>query len=296
MSKSFLLVGAFVLAVAGIWRVEAQTGTPAPAGRAAGPGPAAGQAGGLGARGGRAGQPQVDPVTLERGRGLYSVNCASCHGSEARGGESGTNLLRSALMLDDEGGNLLLPLVKAGRAERGMPARPDLSDSQIRDIATFLATLRTTGRDPGRNRPATIVVGDAAAGQAYFGTACSKCHSLTGDLSGLAARYPDPRQLQQVWLAGTAAGGRGAPAGARPKPIRITVTLPSGEKVEGTQIRLDDFIVSILTDDGSTRTFTRNGDVPKMEIRDPLQAHRALVPTYTDRDIHNLTAFLVTAK
>lgn len=253
-------------------------------------------AGGQGVGRGQAAQKPVDPAALERGRGLYSVACASCHGSEARGGETGPNLIRSAIVLDDKDGELLVPVVRAGRPERGMPPRPDLNETQIRDIATFLRSLRTTGRDPGRNRPATIVVGDPVAGEAYFTATCAKCHSAAGDLKGLAAKYSDPRQLQQVWLAGTAAGGRGALAGARPKPVVITVTLPSGERVEGAQARLDDFIVSITLADGSTRTFARNGDIPTLEIRDPLQPHRDLVPTYLDRDIHNLTAYLVTLK
>jgi cytochrome c oxidase cbb3-type subunit III len=248
-----------------------------------------------GGRGQSAAKP-VDPAILERGRGLYSVNCASCHGSEARGGETGPNLIRSAVILDDQNGELLLPIVRAGRPERGMPPRPDLSEAQVSDVAAFLRTLRTSGRDPARNRPATIVVGDATAGQAYFAATCASCHSVTGDLKGIASKYSDPRQLQQTWLAGTAAGGRGAPPGARPKPVTITVTLPSGERFEGSQARLDDFIVSIVLADGSTRTFPRNGDVPTLEIKDPLQAHRDLVPKYLDRDIHNLTAYLVTVK
>lgn len=177
-----------------------------------------------------------------------------------------------------------------------MPPRLDLTDDQIRDIALFLRTLRTTGRDPGRNRPATIVVGDAAAGRAYFDATCSRCHSLTGDMRGLATRFPDPRQLQQAWLSGGAGGGRGGAAATTGRPVRITVTLPTGERVQGRQARLDDFIVSLLMDDGSTRTFVRNGDSPKLEIDDAREAHRQLVPTYTDRDIHNLTAFLVTMK
>ena len=164
-----------------------------------------------------------------------------------------------------------------------------------RDGMAVLRNLRTTGRDPGRNRPATIVVGDAAQGQTYFGATCAKCHSPAGDLKGLATKYPEPRTLQQVWLAGTAAGGRGAAPVAAPKTL-ITVTLPSGEVVKGEQARLDDFIVSLKLPDGSVRTIPRNGDVPKLEIHDPLQPHRALVPTYTDRDIHNLTAYLVTLK
>jgi mono/diheme cytochrome c family protein len=276
-------------------------GAQAPPGPAAGQG-AAGQGAAGGARGraggGRGAQaPAVDPVVFERGRGLYSVACASCHGSEARGGETGTNLLRSPLLLDDRDGELLGPVVKAGRPEQGMPARPDLTDTQIKDLATFLRTLRTSGRDPARNRPATIVVGDAATGQAYFAQTCGRCHSPTGDLKGIATRYPDARQLQQAWLAGTAAGGRGAPPGAAPKPTRIAVTLPSGQSFEGDRARLDDFTVSIKMADGSVRTFVRqDAQNPKLEIKDPLQPHRDLVPKYTDRDIHNVTAYLVTLK
>jgi cytochrome c oxidase cbb3-type subunit III len=262
----------------------------AQAGRGAGPGVAQ-------APGGRGVQvPQADAAVLERGRGLYSVNCASCHGSEARGGETGPNLLRSSALLDDRDGELLAPIIRTGRPEKGMPPRPDLSDGQIREMATFLRTLRTSGRDPARNRPATIVVGDAAAGRAYFASTCAKCHSATGDLRGIASRYPDARQLQQLWLSGTAAGGRGGAGAAGPKPTRIAVTLPSGQTFEGDQARLDDFTVSIKLADGSVRTFARQGDVPKLDIKDPLQPHRELVPTYADRDIHNVTAYLVTLK
>ena len=177
-----------------------------------------------------------------------------------------------------------------------MPARPDLTDSQIKDIAAVLRNLRTTGRDPGRNRPATIVVGDAAQGQTYFAATCAKCHS---------ADRRSQRVGDEVSRATHAAAGvAGRNGGGRPRrgsrrraeDLMITVTLPSGEVVKGEQARLDDFIVSLKLPDGSVRTIPRNGDVPKLEINDPLQPHRALVPTYTDRDIHNLTAYLVTLK
>jgi mono/diheme cytochrome c family protein len=248
---------------------------------------------GRGARGARPSPP--DPAVLERARGLYAINCAFCHGSEARGGETGPNLLRSAIVLDDQDGDHLLPFLRVGRPDKGMPARPDLTERQIKDIALLLRTLRTTGRDPGRHRPATIVVGDPVAGRQYFAATCAKCHSTTGDLQGLATRYPDPRALQQTWLSGTAAGGRGRATGPT-TPTMATVTLPSGERMRGKLARLDDFIVSLQLADGSTRTFVRRGDDPPVAVDDPLQAHRELVPTYQDRDIHNLTAYLVTLK
>jgi cytochrome c oxidase cbb3-type subunit 3 len=44
------------------------------------------------------------------------------------------------------------------------------------------------------------------------------------------------------------------------------------------------------------RSFRRVGDVPKIEINDPLEGHRKLLPVYTDKDIHDVTAYLVTLK
>src|SRR5258706_13183768 len=38
-------------------------------------------------------RPPAEPAALERGKALYGVNCNFCHGSGARGGEGGPNLL-----------------------------------------------------------------------------------------------------------------------------------------------------------------------------------------------------------
>ena len=44
------------------------------------------------------------------------------------------------------------------------------------------------------------------------------------------------------------------------------------------------------------RRFAGSAIVPKVEIHDPLAAHKQLLQTYTDRDIHDVTAYLVTLK
>ncbi len=80
------------------------------------------------------------------------------------------------------------------------------------------------------------------------------------------------------------------------KPTTVTVTLPSGEKVEGRLDRIDDFVVALTTADGTRRSFSTNGDTPKVEIHDPLQPHKDLLRVYSDTDIHNVTAYLVTLK
>ena len=76
----------------------------------------------------------------------------------------------------------------------------------------------------------------------------------------------------------------------------MTVTQPNGQKVEGVLTRIDDFYVGLTTPDGSLRSFRRDGDIPKVELHDPLAPHRELVQKYTDKDIHNLTAYMVTLK
>jgi cytochrome c oxidase cbb3-type subunit 3 len=175
-----------------------------------------------------------------------------------------------------------------------MPAFP-LTADDVKAVAAYLHSVLATTRGQGAP-PAgplvvlNILVGNAAAGAAYFAAKCNGCHSATGDLQGLATRVPDPKTLQTLWVA----GGRG---GASPRrTVMVTVTEPSGAKTEGRLVRYDDFTVTLAQADGRLRTFSRDGDVPRVDIRDPLSTHRDLLAVYTDRDIHDVTAYLVTLK
>src|SRR5205823_2131198 len=100
-----------------------------------------------------------------------------------------------------------------------------------------------------------------------------------------------PKVLQNTWVRGGGGGRDAAPS------ANVTVTTPSGERVEGRLVRIDDFLVTVESADGSSHTFSR--DVvppPKVDLRDPLKAHRDLLAVYTDKDMHDLTAYLVTLK
>jgi cytochrome c oxidase cbb3-type subunit III len=243
-----------------------------------------------------------DPAMVARGKTLYSVTCGFCHGSDARGGENnGPNLLRSEIVLMDQHGEKIATVVQNGRPDRGMP-KFDLTTAQIADIAAYIHSFKVGGYDISRMTPPSIVVGDAKAGQTFFASTCAKCHSTTGDLSGIGARFSDAKALQQTWLLpGSASRGGGGTNGTngnavKLSPTTVTVTLPSGEKVEGRLGRIDDFVVALTLEDGTTRSFARDGDVPKVEIHDPLKPHKDLLRTYTDKNIHDLTAYLVTVK
>jgi cytochrome c oxidase cbb3-type subunit 3 len=238
-------------------------------------------------------RPPGDPAAIERGRALYGVNCQFCHGADTRGGDGGPSLLRSSIVLADEHGELMAPIIRSGRP--GMP-KFTLTDAQIADVAAFVHTFRAAGYDESRVKPPSIIVGDAKAGDAFFAAKCASCHSPAGDLRGIATKIADPRLLQQTWLMPGSGAGRGGPPPVQVKPATVTVTLPSGEKIDGTLDRIDDFVVALTDANGTRRSFRTNGDTPNVEIHDPLQPHRDLWRTYADADIHNVTAFLVTLK
>jgi cytochrome c oxidase cbb3-type subunit III len=261
-------------------------------------------------------RPPGDPAMIARGQSLFGVNCRLCHGADLRGGDmGGVNLLRSQLVLNDQDGELILPVVKGGRQNPGlppMPPFPQLSDDDVKALAAYIhsvaATMRGQGSPPpGAEAELNILVGDAKAGETYFTARCSSCHSPTGDLQGLASRVADPLTLQNLWVSGggggRGGGGRGAAAAGRggaPAPnrrqVNVSVTPQSGAKVTGRLDRIDDFIVVLTLEDGTQRSFRRNGDVPKVDVNDPMEGHRKLLEVYTDKDIHDVTAFLVTLK
>jgi len=240
-----------------------------------------------------------DPAQIARGKMLFDINCRGCHGADLRGGDlGGPNLLRSQVALADLNGELIVPIIEGSRKNMGMPAI-GISHADALAVAAYVRSVVETigrqGKPPSAGRPApSVLVGNASEGQTYFAVKCATCHSATGDLQGIATRIPDPRVLQTTWVAG---GGRRW--GGEPDPRRTvtaTVRLPSGENVEGELVRIDDFLVTLKLPDGTDRTFRRNGDIPKVVVHDPMKMHRDLLGEYTDKDIHDVTAYLVTLK
>lgn len=239
-------------------------------------------------------RPAGDPAKIAHGKQIFGVNCAFCHGSDARGGETGTNLVRSQLVLDDQNGELMTPVVQTGRIAKGMPSFP-LSAADISDIAAFVHSLRSSTRDTPDSAPINILVGDAAAGKAYFNGdgKCTTCHSVTGDLAGIGSKY-GPKALQNALVSGVAAGRPGAGGPSHRPEITATITLPSGQEYKGKLVYRDAFFVAVLDADGNHRSFPADAPGTKIEVHNPLQTHLDMLGTWKDSDIHNLTKYLST--
>lgn len=236
----------------------------------------------------------VDENAAARGKTVYIAQCITCHGTRARGTERGADLVRSLIVLHDRYGSTLGPFLAKGHpAGTGV----SLTQERILDLSHFLhQQVENTLRTGPYNKVLNILVGDPEAGEAYFNGAgkCNTCHSPTGDLAHIASKY-EPSVLQlKVVFPQTVAFGRRAISSSR-KPVTVTVTTASGEKVTGVLDEIDDFNVALRDDSGQYRTFLREPGV-EVEKHDPYTTHVALLDEYTDKEIHDVVAYLETLK
>jgi mono/diheme cytochrome c family protein len=244
-----------------------------------------------------------EQAAVARGKELHVAQCGFCHGINARGGAGGPDLTRSALVQEDEGGKQLGAFLKVGRPDRGMPAF-QLNEQENADLGAFLHSEIFLAANRGFYKVLDILTGDPKAGEAFFNGdgKCSSCHSASGDLKGIGAKYAEATTLQVRMLnprQGRPAGNSGPPQPPylNPNALKATVTLPSGDKITGTLVRLTDFDVIVYDPaNGAMRSWLRKDDVPRVVITDPLQAHVDMWKRWSDEDMHDVTAYLASLK
>ena len=223
---------------------------------------------------------------IDSGGALFLSNCAFCHGRDAAGGETGPDLTRSKLVTDDKAGDNIYPVVRNGRPDKGMPAF-NLSEAELNSLQAFIhnRVLIASTQKGGRRGVdvSDLQTGNKDAGMRYFLGAggCAKCHSPTGDLAGIASRYQGLRLEQRMLYPGRAR-------------VTVTVTTASGQTVSGMLAYRDEFTIALRDANGTYRSWLMSK--VKFSIDDPVQAHVALFPKYTDDDIHNLMAYLQTLR
>jgi mono/diheme cytochrome c family protein len=247
----------------------------------------------------------VDSEAAERGKSVYVAECVTCHGNRARGGpdslpppQRGADLVRSLVVLKDRYGATIGDFLKKGHPMQSGKASSSLAGKDVIDLSHFLhLKVNDTLRSGPFSQVINVLTGDAKAGQAYFNGAggCAKCHSVTGDLKGIGAKY-DPPALQQKFLFPRSFQvGRGGGVAASNKPVTLKVTTAEGKTVSGTLLHLDDFNVSLRDSAGDYHTWMRSASL-KVEKSDPYQGHIDLLDKYTDKNMHDIVAYLETLK
>ena len=251
-------------------------------------------------------RPPVDPAAHDRGRALWASQCIDCHGSQARGSETGPNIIRTKTVNFDRSsftpGSVLGPFLKAGHPTQSGKPSASFTDEEIVGLAHFLRQrVNDTMRGSALFTVGDILVGDAKAGEAYFNGAggCATCHNATTrSLAGIRTRIPTTVDLQQRMLF-PGGGGRGrgrgaAPAAPNPNAVTVTVTPASGPALSGVLVEQSDFYVTLRQADGTIRVVPTTG--AKVVTTNPLQAHIDLLDRITDKQIHDLVAYLENLK
>jgi len=239
----------------------------------------------------------IDAAAADRGRTVYIAECVTCHGPRARGAsdgvpepQKGPDLVRSVTVLHDRYGNGIGPFLAKGHPMQSGKPGNGLTEAQLVDLSHFLhQKVNDTLRSGPYSQVQNVLTGNAKAGEAYFNGAggCSGCHSPTGDLAGIGKRL-DPPALQQRFLFPRGGGRRG---GGSSKPVTVTVTPPSGPSVSGVLLYADDFNVALRDANGEYKSFKKAPGV-KIEKKDPYQAHIDLLERYTDKNMHDIVAYL----
>ena len=135
MTKGFA-IAVVIAAGAIVSAAQAPQGPPPGGGRQGGPPP--GRGGGMLAGAGPSDKPVVDAAAADRGRKVWAGECIDCHGTQARGGDKGPNLVRSVLVLRDRYGSQLGPFLKKGHTLQSGTPSANLTEAQVQDLAHFL--------------------------------------------------------------------------------------------------------------------------------------------------------------
>ncbi len=237
----------------------------------------------------------VDAAAADRGRKVWAAECIACHGGNVRGTEKGANLVRSDLVLRDRYGSEIGPLLRKGHPTQSGTPSANLNKTQVEELSHFIhQRVYDTLRGSPIFEVQNVLTGDPKAGEAYFNGEgrCNTCHSPTGDFAGIGRKY-NPATLQQRFLFPRVVGrGRG---GATGKPVTLTVTPPNGAAVSGVLVHLDDFNVSLRDAAGQYHSWKRTPAL-KVVKNDPYAAHIELLDKYTDKNMHDIVAYLETLK
>lgn len=151
-------------------------------------------------------------IAVTKGRGLYSQNCAMCHGEEGEGVDGPP--LNDKTFLAETSDETIFSLISSGVPGTEMPAWNQahggpFTDEQTRQLVAFIRSWEPDAPD----RQAIAMAGDPVNGLSIFNSTCIVCHGENGQGSDRAPVLNDPTKLAQfddAWFVDTITEGRPA--------------------------------------------------------------------------------------
>jgi mono/diheme cytochrome c family protein len=232
---------------------------------------------------------EPDKAAAARGAPLFEQTCAFCHGPQGRGA-TGSSLLTSDVVLGDDHGEHLVPFLKKGLQEKGMPAFATMSDEELMDISEFVHLQVEEVANRGTYHVLNILVGNSSLGQEYVAAHCMSCHTAKTFVH-IGSKFRLPEQLQRGWIW----PARPVSSGNSLLAYTASVKMPDGGEISGRVTQVSDFRITLVDQAGKAKVIERKPGV-EVRLNDPLAAHQQMIMTLTNADMHNVTAYLDTLK
>ena len=234
---------------------------------------------------------------FERGRRLFELHCASCHGPRGEGGKGPTLAQPLLPRAGDE--ESLRKIIRDGISGTEMPsARFDRSD--VPSVAAFVRSLGS--------RPPESVPGDAARGaQLYAGKgACVQCHTLEGRGGALGPDLSTIGRSRSAAYLRRALVEPGADVPQSYNAFRADVSLPqnylfaravprTGEPIGGVRVNEDTFSIQIRDVTGRVHSLVKSDliELQKDSAISPMPSYAAV---FTAAELDDMIAFLVSCR
>jgi cytochrome c oxidase cbb3-type subunit 3 len=222
---------------------------------------------------------------LLRGRKLFQVQCALCHGPNGEGGRG--PMLTHAKLSHAPDDAALLKVIEEGIRGTEMPGAGALSDREMRQTAAYVRSLGKVALKP--------VPGDPVHGaEIYRGRGnCAGCHSIRGE-GGVAG--PDLSAIGESRSAAYLRDSLVNPGAAVPEGyLLVTVTLNNGDRVTGVRVNEDSFSIQIRDSDGRSYSFWKKdlAQVDRQPGKSPMPSYRAQL---SDAELTDVVAYLASLK
>jgi ubiquinol-cytochrome c reductase cytochrome c subunit len=146
-------------------------------------------------------------LAIDEGKKLYSVGCASCHGTGGQGSSDGPSLVGvGAAAVDFQVGTGRMPAQQPGAQ---IPRKKVIySQAEIDQLAAYIASLGAGPTIPTKSQVSPEGA-DIAKGGELFRTNCAQCHNFTGKGGALThGKYApslegvDPKHIYEAMQTG----------------------------------------------------------------------------------------------
>jgi putative heme-binding domain-containing protein len=241
-----------------------------------------------------------DAKVAKLGEYQFRINCAFCHGLNARGGGRGPDLTKVQKKHGNSDGDLFRT-ISQGVPGTAMPAGVNggigvgMTEEEIWQVITYIRSVQL--------KAPAVPIGDPGRGkELFYGSArCGTCHMVEGkggrlgpDLTAAGSMRSAESLVESVRNPSRrlAQGLKEAAKEFSQEYETVMVTTADGKKITGVTLNEDSFSLQMIDADEKIHLFAKD------KLKSYEKSRESLMPPYdpkmlSDKDLNDLVAYLL---